>query len=218
MENAEKTAGTVIPEPWNLWFRQAKNGDRKAAHNIITASQSIISSLSRNPLFRKRMSRDEIYSNANYALINFIHKPKELPEDAEVPYLLRYILKCALTDCVRDLRRREQFEQLAGPEKPDGAAAGDDFINNAYNAVAAAEDFSEQETYCLNKELSEKVRKAVQQLPENERTVIRGIYFQDKRMKEIAREMHCTFQNAYATRRKAYTHLHKILKNCGGNT
>ena len=213
MENTNKDAESENHQPWNIWFRQARSGDKAAAHNIITASQPFIRHLCKDPYLRKLMSQDEICSNAHFALLKFINKPKDLPPDAEVPFLLRYVLKCEMKDYIRHMDVLEEHEQLAITVKAKGALPEYDYNENDCNEAAATDKTTEPETYCLNNELCIVVREAVQQLPENEKTIINGFYFQHKGMKEIAQELHCTFQNAYKMRNKAYTRLHKILKN-----
>ena len=66
MENESKDTESVNHTDWNLWFQQAENGDKDAVNSIIEASQPFIRSLGKNRYFRKRMSLDEINSNANY--------------------------------------------------------------------------------------------------------------------------------------------------------
>ena len=158
------------------------------------------------------MSKDEIFSNANYILMSFIRKHKPLPKDAEVPFLIRYALNCGLKDCIRSMEKREEHEQLAKPVHAKGALADDDYIDNDCSEAAATDKTTEPETHCLNSEFCDLVREAIRQLPEDEMTVIHGCYYQNKGMKEIAQDLHCTFQNVYKTRRRAYTHLHKMLK------
>ena len=70
------------------------------------------------------------------------------------------------------------------------------------------------EHICLRKDLRSEVRKAVQQLPEKERTMIQALYFQNKPMKEITQNLNCTFQNAYDKRKKSFKRLKKILEPC----
>ena len=205
-------AESETQQPWNLWFRQAEEGKIEAIHNIIMASQPIISSLSNIRLFQSRMSKDDICSNANYVLLRFIKKRRELPTDKEVPFLIRHVLKCGLTDCIRSMEVREEHEQLAIAVKLTNTYEDDAYTENDCYESYVADTRTEPETHCLNSELCDMVREAVQQLPEDERTVIQGFYYQNKGMKEIAQELNCTFQNAYKTRRSAYTHLKKLLK------
>lgn len=212
MENESKESESENHKPWNRWFRQAQDGDQKAVHNIIEASQPIIESLSKNPLYRKRLGRDEVYSNANYGLLKFIRKPKQLPEDAEVPFFLRFVLECELKDCLKNMKLREKFEQLAKQVNPKDSSMEEDYTDNDSNEAPSADKADEPETHYLNSELCDMVREAIQQLPENEKTVIHAFYYQHKGMKEIAQDMNCTYQNAYVTRRNAYTRLRKILK------
>lgn len=199
-------------KPWNLWFQQANADDPGAAHSIIVAAQPLIQHLCNVPMFRNQLGKDEIYSIAYYALAKYINKKKNLPDDAEISFLLLHIIRCALLDSIRNIDARRQFEQLAGPDSQEDCATGNDYDDSYYNKAAAGDNTTEPEAHYLKNDLRNKVREAIKQLPDNERTIICALYFQHKTMKEIAQSLNCTFQNAYKTRRKAYAHLHKILK------
>ena len=212
MENESKDTESVNHTDWNLWFQQAENGDKDAVNSIIEASQPFIRSLGKNRYFRKRMSLDEINSNANYSLLKFIQKHKELPNDEEVPYLLQSVLRRDMEDCIRHMDFQEMHEQLAKPVHAKGSMADDDYLDNDCSEAPSDDHTTEPEVCCLKSELCDMVRDAIRQLPEDEKIVINGFYFQHKGMKEIAQDLQCSFQYAYITRNKAYTHLHKLLK------
>ena len=90
--------------------------------------------------------------------------------------------------------------------------ADDDYLDNDCSEAPSDDHTTEPEVCCLKSELCDMVRDAIRQLPEDEKIVINGFYFQHKGMKEIAQDLQCSFQYAYKTRNKAYTHLHKLLK------
>lgn len=200
------------PTPWNRWFRQANADDPGAAHSIIVAAQPLIQHLCNVPLFRNQLGKDEIYSIAYYTLVKFINKKKNLPDDAEIPFLLLSVIRCALLDSIRNMDVRQQYEQLARSDSQEDYATGSDCNDSYYNKAAAEDNTTEPEAHYLKSDLRHKVREAIKQLPDNEKNIICALYFQHKTMKEIAQSLHCTFQNAYKTRQKAYAHLHKILK------
>jgi RNA polymerase sigma factor (sigma-70 family) len=212
MEKESKDTDTQNQKPWNLWFQQAQNGIEEAAQNIIVASQPFINSLYKDPLFRNRLGTDEIRSIANFALVKFIRRHNRLPKDAEVPFLLRCVIRRDLRDSVCKLDAKEQHEQLARPVQPQETATDDAYADNACNEAVSTDASAEPEARYLNNELCDSVREAVRQLPETEKTVIHALYYQNKDMKEIARDLHCSFQYAYKTRRNAYARLHKMLK------
>jgi RNA polymerase sigma factor (sigma-70 family) len=130
-----------------------------------------------------------------------------------VPFLLRFILGCELKDSVKSMSNREKYEQLAQPVKPKETVSDYGYVDDDCSEAAATDSSTEPESHILNSELCDSVREAVQQLPEKERTVIHALYYQNKGMKEIARDLHCSCQFAYKTRRNAYARLHKILKD-----
>ena len=200
------------PAEWNRWFQEAQDGNNEAAHHITVAALPIIDSLSKDPLFRNRLGTEEVYSIAYYTLVKFIKSHNKLPDDAEVPFLLRCIIQRDLKDAVRVLGTKEQHEQLARPAKPKETVTDDGYTDDGCSEAADTDNSAEPETHILNSELCDSVREAVQQLPERERTVIHALYYQNKDMKEIAQDLHCSFQFVYKTRRSAYTHLRKMLK------
>ena len=211
MEKTSIDTESEKPAKWNQWFRLAQGGNKEAAHNITVAAQQIIDSISNEPWFCNRLGKDEACSIAYYTLAKFIKSHHKLPDDAEVPYLLCCVIRRGLKDSVRNLDIKDQYEQLASPVKPKDSPMEEDYMDNDANELVSTDNSTEPETCFLNNELCDIVREAVQQLPETERAVIHALYYQDKGMKEIARDLNCSFQFAYKTRRNAYTHLHKML-------
>lgn len=200
-------------EPWNDMFRKAKTGDKTAAHNLILATEPIIVSFYKVPVYRNRLGKDEIYSIAAYKLVRYFADHAALPPDREVPYLLHYIIDCELTTAIRKIQRREEKEQPPLPKRNDGSA--ETYTDaGGLDDTAAPDKAADPEENCMKSEMCAKVREAVLMLPENEKHLIHALFFQHKGMKEIAQELHCTFQNAYVMRKKAFTHLQKLLEPC----
>ena len=200
------------PAKWNRWFHDAQAGDKEAAANIIIAALPLIDSTSKDPYFRSRLGTDEIHSIAYYALVKFIKAHGQLPRDAEVPYLLRSIIRRDLCDSIRNLNTQEKFEQLAGPEQPEGSGPVEERNHAGCGVPSAMDGSAEPETHCMRNELCETVREAVHLLPESEKAIICGLYYHHKNIKEIAKDLRCSCQYVYKTRRNAYARLHKMLK------
>ena len=214
--NSEPEESSKTCLPWNLWFRQADGGDIQAEYKIYDAATPLIDKISRVPYFRSRLGCEEIRSIAYYALVKLVRQHGELPADNVIPFYLKKTLRNALFYCIRQQENRLSHEQPAADFTEAGKDGDVDEGNGIIETVADDKATSPEEQY-EHTELRCRVRDAVSQLPEEEKHMIHGLYFQNKGMKEIAEELHCTYQNAYVMRRKAYKHLHKLLEPCKAN-
>ena len=194
----------------NQLFQKAKAGDPLAGNAFCMAVQPLIERLCRVPYFRDKLGEDEIQSVLGLTLAKLLAEHKELPEDTQVIYLLKRILRLALIDCVRRLDFKESHEKPLS--NFTDVLFDSDNHGHAIVETPSEDKMADPEYLCLHNELRGEVHKAVQQLPKEERIMIRGLFFQHKNMKEIAKNLNCTFQNAYVKRQKAYMRLNKILE------
>ena len=206
-ETAEET-----PIPWNQWFHQYKTGDGHAAHLLWEAAKPFAVALTRVPYFRNRLGCDEIYSVTGLAFAKLLQERDALPADEETPYLLKCAFRRELVDAIHRLDYKAKHEQ---PEIAAGKTDAEDAEpDSRFTETAAADASSCPEEQYEHTELRNKVRMAIRRLPKEEMKVIRGLYYEHKDMKDIAKDLHCTFQTAYWRRRRAFLHLQKMLDPC----
>ena len=210
MRNVNIASGSGHCMQWNRWFREASAGNADAAHRFFLAAEPYIQNFCREPVFRNRLGKDEIHSLASFALAKLMTDITELPPDEEVPFFLRRVIRCELLDSIRVLDTRLRHEQPGVSVKPEGPAAGEGCMQ--VHDSGAADSRTEPEARYLEKDLRREVRRAMSQLSEKHRTVIDGLFFRQKGMKEIAREMHCTPQNVRVIRINAIARLRRLLK------
>jgi len=208
--NEEKTAEKKITI--HQLFQKAKAGDTNAANAFCIAVQPLIERLCKVPYFRDRLGIDEIQSTLGLTLAKLLAERKELPEATQATFLLKRILRMALIDHIRRLEFKALHEKPLGDFKE---MVTETFEDDRFSDKALTDGNAlNPEHICLRKDLRSEVRKAVQQLPEKERTMIHALYFQNKPMKEITQNLNCTFQNAYDKRKKSFKRLQKILEPC----
>jgi RNA polymerase sigma factor (sigma-70 family) len=208
--NNENEAGNRTP--WNYLFRKTKAGDADASRELYQAAQPLIKPFYKVPKFKNRLGRDEIHSIASFALVRYFAQHTGLPPDNEVPYLLKHVIWCELINGIRNMNVREKHERPGGPVRSDGTDPDAEDANRVVNSAPADDREEEPETRCLNKELHREVREAVSQLPKKHQTVINGLYYQQKNMKEIAQEMNCSAENVRIIRLNALARLHQLLE------
>lgn len=204
---------TKMTTPWNGLFQKAKAGDADAAHCFFIAAEPLISPLYKDALFRNRLGKDEIHSIATFAIADFLADVDRLPGDDEVPYLLKQVIRRKLLDCIRKMDVQKRYELSAGPGKPNDPFGAEDDAPDLYSETPADDDESDPEARCLKSELSREVIEAIGQLSEKHQKVINGLFFQHKKMKEIAQEIHCTTENVRVIRVNALARLHKLLES-----
>ena len=213
LSNGETEDNLTGVTPWNENYQKAHAGDIEAEYSIYMAADPFIERLCNVPYFRDRLGKDEIRSICSFALVKWVRKEQQLPPDEEVPFLLRSVLRKTLLCCIRRQDFRAEHEQPATYTTTDTATEEDEPGNSRIEREAT-DSAEEPESKCLRKAFRMAVRNAVGQLPKEEKEMIHALYFQHKSMKEVAKDLDCTFQFAYQTRRKAFQHLQVLLGNC----
>ena len=132
------------------------------------------------------------------------------PEDREIPILLKSIIRNALLYPsekaeVRSRREKRVTASQRDSEKDTGGADGMEMF--------PAKRKEEPEAKLLAKELHNATEEAMQQLLPNEQNVIRAMFFHNKTMGAIAKELQCTRQNVEQMRDRALRRLPSCWKD-----
>lgn len=212
---AAKAAQTIPLQepPWNEWLRLARQGDEDATLRFCTQAEPFIRKLCNDKLFRSWLGKDEIRGEASLILMEFLMNYPDPPEDKELPLLLKRILRRRLLNRVNKLKMLRRREQHADTLQSDSEE--DTETNPIENFPAKRKD--EPEAKLLARALQNTTEDAIQQLLPNEQTAIRALFFQNKRMATIARELQCTRQNVEQMRDRALRKLREFFEGQGFN-
>src|SRR5690349_14808191 len=159
-----------MAEPTSELIQQAQRGDRAAVAELVSSQQryvySIAMTIMRNPSDAADLTQD-----------SFIRLMRALPsyraETKFTTWLYRLVVNLGLDELRRRSRRIEPLtlDDDAAPDPPDPSLSTDPL----YRATTAEE--------------SERVRKALQELPVSQRLALTFYYFEDMPYEEIARAM-----------------------------
>ena len=202
----------IIPlkePPWNEWFRLARQGDENAILRFCTQAEPFIKKLCNDKLFRSWLGKDETRCEASLILMEFLMTYPDPPEDKELPILLKGILRRRLLNRVNKqkmLRRREQRVDTLQDDSEEDAE-----VNAIENFPANRKE--EPEAKLLAMELHCATEEAMQQLLPSEQTTIRNLFFQNKTVAAIARELQCTRQNVEQVRDRALRRLRQFFES-----
>lgn len=193
-------------KPWNQMIQKARQGDPDALQWCCREAKLIITAVSHIPYFRIRLGEDEARSAASFALLEYVTGTGAIPPDAEVPRLLKRIMRCEILDTIRGQTNRERFEQ------PDaslmGCAAGEE---TSLAELLAADSCQEPDARTLQQELRNEMQTAIQRLTSKEQQVIRSLYFYQKSATETAQDMQCTARNVRWLRKNALGRLRAMV-------
>ena len=194
--------------PWNIWLRLARQGDEDAKMRFFTQAEPLIGMFCHIDYFVNLLGREEVRAIATLKATEFLMEYPDPPEDKEIPFLLKTMIRNALLNHTEKAEVRSRREmRVAAPQ--DGGE--NDTKTNAIE-IFPAKRKEEPEAKLLAKELHYATEKAMQQLPPKERNVIRALFFRSKTMAGIAKELQCTRQNVEQMRDRALRRMRRMLE------
>lgn len=206
----------IIPlkdPPWNEWLRLARQGDKNAIHRFCIQAEPFIKRLCNTRYFRERLGKEEVRSTATLALMDFLMNHPNPPDDPNLPNLLKRIMHNQILAQLRNQKVRKKHEVYSEEtEDTDGAETAQCSIANY-----PAKRKEEPEAKLLSKELQNATAEAMQQLPPCEQAAIRALFFQNKTVAAIAKELQCTRQNVEKLRVRALRRLRRFFEGQGFN-
>ena len=130
------------------------------------------------------------------------------PENAEIPFLLKGVMRNALLNRVKRKKSKNRYEQrVTALQEAGDTETEEDAIDNI-----PAPKTEEPEAQTLQKELQVIADTALKQLKPSEQAMIQSFFFQNKTAAAIAKELQCSRQYVEKMRNKALSHLRKLLK------
>ena len=194
--------------PWNEWLRLARQGDENAKLRFCAQAEPFVQNLCKTRYFWERLGKEEVRSIATLALMDFLMKHPNPPDDRNLPYLLKRIMHNHILFQLKKQNVRKKHEiYSAEPKDTDGTEAAQDSLAN----YPASRD-EEPEAKLLAKELRNATAEAMGQLLPSEKDVIRAFFFQNKTAAAIAKELQCTRQNVEKLRNRALRRLRQLLE------
>ena len=207
----------IIPPkdpPWNEWLRLARQGNEHAKLRFCTQAEPFIELFCRIRYFRRFLGEEEIRGIAALKVMEFLMEYPDPPEDKEIPVLLKRVIRNALLYPTEKAEVRSRREQRPATLQGDGEKDGE------VNAIEGfpAKRREEPEAKLLSKELQNATAEAMQQLLPSEQNVIRALFFRNKTIAAIAKELQCTRQNVEQMRDRALRRLREFFEGQGFNS
>ena len=207
----------IIPlkdPPWNEWLRLARQGDKNAIRLFCAQAEPFIEQLCSVGVYAFHVGKEEARSIAHLILMEFLMNYPKPPEDKEMLFVLKRIMRNKLIDQIRKLEVKGRYELGITALEGTNGNGTEEGITELLNAKRK----EEPEAKLLAKELHNATEDAMQQLLPNEQNVIRAMFFRNKTMSAIAKELQCTRQNVEQMRDRALRRLRQLLEGqhiCG---
>lgn len=193
--------------PWNEWLRLARLGDETAKLRFCNQAESFIKQFCNVPLFSEWLGKDEVRGIAALATVEFLMEYDAPPEDRNIPFMLKRIIRNKLTDQLRKqyVRGHREHSGSSRRKQNNGEQAP-----NIMETLATSQK-EEPEMKVLDKEMNRMTREAFRRLKPCEQTVLRAFFYQKKTPAAIAEELHCSRQYVEKVRGNALRRMRKLL-------
>lgn len=188
-------------------MKQSRQGDATAIRTFCKRAKEILRIFSGIPYFVKCLGRDEIQGILSLTVMEFLMGYPKLPPDEEIPRLLKRITRNALLNQIHKESIRTKYRQPF----PSSGEPGNDTGEETEIGQFLADSSGEPESKLLQQELNQSVRNAMNSLISSEYNVLYGMYFEQKSVSALAREMQCTRQNVWRLYKNGLRHLRKYL-------
>ncbi len=192
--------------PWNEWLRLARQGDDNAKLLFCSQAEPFIKNFCNVAMYTERLGKDDVRGIAALAVVEFLMEYADPPEDKEIPFMLKRIIRNKLTDQLRKMSVREQYNYQKPQRDCDDTEPEQDDV-----AEVPSDKKEEPEARALHRELAWDTAVAFQHLKPHEQQVLDAVFYQKKASADIAKEWHCTRQYVEKLRDKALRQLRRLL-------
>lgn len=195
-----------IPK-WNEWLRLARQGNETAKLSFCSQAEPFINQFCNVTKFTDLLGKDEVRGIASLAVVEFLMEYPSPPEDKDIPFMLKRIIRNKITDQLRKMFVREQHNYKAAPK------ADEDDPEQKQDSMAnlPASKKTEPETKLLQKEITHTALAAFRQLKPNEQTVLHAFFYQNKTPAAVAKALHCSRQYVEKVRDTALCRMHQLM-------
>ena len=189
---------------WGPLLEQYHKGDKQVFTLLCCQSRPLVDRVSRNPYYATALGREEAYSIAAMAMVNFWNRTDLTVNPKNLPGQLYHAIECDLKNQIdrQNTRRRREIHHKADK----GTEGSDDEWQDPL-----AVNRNEPEEQVLQAEWNRSVRDCLQYLGKKERQVIQGFFFRQLSVTEIAKEMNCSPDSVTSAKRHALKRLRRIF-------
>lgn len=195
-------------KPWNEWLRLARQGDENAKLFFCAQAEPFIEQFCRISYFNTFLGKEEIRGIATLAVTEFMMTYPAPPEDKEMPFVLKSVIRNALINPAKRAEVRSRREKHVTAVQNDGENDTETGGVDTYPAKRK----EEPETKLLDKELRHATAEAFRRLKPDEQTMLRAFFFQNKTAAAIAKELQCTRQYVEKVRNEALRRMRRMLE------
>lgn len=190
---------------WEPILERYRQGDSLSLQLLCCRAKPLVEKISSKRYYAASLGREEAYSIAAMTMVEFWHGEALTGNGKDLPRRLTRAMNCDLINQIRrqNTRRQRELHYEADSDTEDEAE------REWQDPLADRRDEPEQRI--LQAEWNRKVRDCLQYLGAKERQVIRGFFFRQLSITEIAREMHCTPACVSSTKRNALYKLRSIF-------
>lgn len=189
---------------WEPLLKQYHKGDKRFFQLLCCRSKPLVDKISQKYYFVTALGRDEAYSIAAMSMVNFWARVKPGTDSRNIPGQLYHTMECDLKNQIdrQKTRHRREIHYETDSETEDTENEWQDPLADTSN---------EPEEQMLQEEWNRSVRDCLQQLGKKERQVIRGYFFRQLSVSEIAKEMECSPDSVTSAKRHALKRLRDIF-------
>lgn len=185
----------------------AKPDEKTAALEFFAGVEPIIREFCGIPYFRETLGINEIRSISHTKLLEFYRQTKPVPDKSTASPLLKRIL---LNELVNNVHRHETRRKYQQPLRTETGREDADPVTPTESLPA--DKSCEPETCLLQKELARDLEEALNSLKPQEQEVIRGLYYEGKSNKALAKELNVSPQYVSSLKQRSLARLRNLLE------
>ena len=178
-----------------------------AAARFFAGAEPIVREFCRIPYFWNNLGESEIYSISHAKLMKYFREKQPLPDKSPSRHLLWRILYNELVNHIHQQENRSKYLQTHREEDTQEEA---DAVTLA--ELLPADSSCEPEVRILRDEMARDVDEALHRLQPAEQKVLRGLYYEGKSGRALAREMQVTPTYVCQIKKRGLARLRILLK------
>ena len=216
METFTRESNLIFPNDFTtlswqqgpLLMRLARRGDPLAMKLFCILATPLVEKISHYRYFTATLGKEDAHSLANQSMLHFLLTEPLRDDMPDIPAMLKKAMKYDLMNQVAKLAMLREHEMQPPGGKADEEEEDGDFMDS----LPAADSRGDPEQQFLQGERSREIRKCLEYLAPKEKYVITGLFFRQRSIKELARELHCKTAAVSRAKYKALQKLRKIFK------
>ena len=190
---------------WGPLLERYHKGDKTGFQLLCCRSKPLVDRISRKQYYATALGWDEAYSIAAMSMINFWNRKDLTGNSQNLPGQLYHAMECDLKNQIdrQNTRRRREVHYETDSDTEETADEWQEPL---------ADSRYEPGEQLLQAEWTQSVRDCLQYLGKKERQVIRGYFFRQLSVTEIAKELECSPDSVSSAKRHALKRLRSIFE------